>query len=77
MKRLSRREEEALQAIKEFFKDNRYPPTTRELGDMMGLTSSSTAHGYLDRLEKKGYIKRTESTPRGIKILMEDEIYGE
>lgn len=77
MQRLSRREEEALQAIKEFFRDNKYPPTTRELSDMMGWSSSSTAHGYLDRLEKKGYIKRSESIPRGIKIMKEDDIYGE
>ncbi|WFR65500.1 hypothetical protein P9222_08625 [Paenibacillus amylolyticus] len=59
------------------FWDNKYPPTTRELSDMMGWSSSSTAHGYLDRLEKKGYIKRSESIPRGIKIMKEDDIYGE
>ena len=53
MERLSRRQEEAFQAIKEYFRDNGYPPTSRELGDMMGIASSSTAHGYLERLEKK------------------------
>lgn len=69
MQRLSSREEEALQAIKDYFRDNGYPPTTRELGDMMGVTSSSTAYAYLEQLEKKGYIQRRESTPRGIKIM--------
>lgn len=69
MQRLSRREEEALQAIKDYFRDNGYPPTTRELGDMMGVTSSSTAYAYLEQLEKKGYIQRRESIPRGIKIM--------
>ncbi|MET3943177.1 SOS-response transcriptional repressor LexA [Paenibacillus sp. PvP094] len=77
MKGLSRREEEAFQAIKDYLHDNGYPPTNRELGDMMGIASSSTAHGYLERLEKKGYIKRTESTPRGIKILKEVGHYGQ
>ncbi|NUU75007.1 LexA family protein [Paenibacillus xylanilyticus] len=77
MERLSRRQEEAFQAIKEYFRDNGYPPTSRELGDMMGIASSSTAHGYLERLEKKGYIKRTSSTPRGIKILKEVDYFGE
>jgi repressor LexA len=71
---LSLREEEALQAIKDYLHDNGYPPTTRELGDMLGLSSSSTAYGYLERLEKKGYIMRTEATPRGIKI-MEGRLY--
>ena len=76
MKKLTRREEEALGVIKDYFCDHGYPPTTRELGDMIGVTSSSTAHAYLERLERKGYIKRTESTPRGIKIL-EGDLYGE
>ncbi|MDK8193785.1 FaeA/PapI family transcriptional regulator [Paenibacillus sp. UMB7766-LJ446] len=75
MKKLTRREEEALGVIKDYFRDHGYPPTTRELGDMMGVTSSSTAYGYLKRLEKKGCIKRTTSTPRGIKIL-EGDRYG-
>lgn len=75
MQKLTSKEEGALQAIKEYFHDNGYPPTARELADMLGVTSSSTAHGYLERLEKKGYIKRTESVPRGIKIL-EGDFYG-
>ncbi|MEK4052642.1 winged helix-turn-helix transcriptional regulator [Paenibacillus sp. FSL F4-0087] len=76
MDKLSPREEEAMHALREYFRDNGYPPTARELGEMIGISSSSTAHGYLERLEKKGYIKRTESIPRGIKIL-EGDFYDE
>ncbi|MDK8193114.1 hypothetical protein QP794_23790 [Paenibacillus sp. UMB7766-LJ446] len=63
MNQLTTREEEALQAIKVYFQDHGYPPTTRELGDMMGLASSSTAYSYLDRLEKKGFITPARKHP--------------
>ncbi|KGP81931.1 MULTISPECIES: LexA family protein [Paenibacillus] len=69
MLQLTQREEEAFQAIKDYYRDNGYPPTTRELGDLLGLTSSSTAYSYLERLEKKGFITRKESIPRSIRIL--------
>lgn len=49
-----------------------YPPSVREIGDAVGLASSSTVHGHLSRLEKKGYIRRDPTKPRAIEILSLD-----
>lgn len=48
-----------------------YPPAVREIGDALGLASSSTVHGHLTRLEEKGYIRRDPTKPRAIEILGE------
>ncbi len=39
-----------------------YPPSVREIGEAVGLASSSTVHGHLSRLEEKGYIERSNET---------------
>jgi len=49
-----------------------YPPSVREICDAVGLKSTSTVHGHLTRLEKKGYIRRDSTKPRAIELL-EDE----
>src|SRR5207244_11565380 len=46
-----------------------YPPSVREIGTALGLTSSSTVHSHLTALEKKGFIHRDPSKPRAIEIL--------
>jgi repressor LexA len=46
-----------------------YPPSVREIGEAVGLASSSTVHGHLSRLEQKGYIRRDPTKPRAIEIL--------
>ncbi len=46
-----------------------YPPTVREICSAVGLKSTSTVHGHLDRLEKKGCIRRDPSKPRAIELL--------
>src|SRR5207244_12389114 len=46
-----------------------YPPSAREIGSALGLTSSSTVHSHLTALEKKGFIHRDPSKPRAIEIL--------
>ena len=52
-----------------------YPPSVREIGEAVGLASSSTVHGHLDRLEKKGFIRRDPTKPRAIELLGdEDEV---
>ncbi|KRM67796.1 SOS-response transcriptional repressor, LexA [Apilactobacillus ozensis DSM 23829 = JCM 17196] len=45
-----------------------YPPTVREIGDAVSLSSTSTVHGHLTRLEKKELIKRNSAKPRAIEI---------
>ena len=51
-----------------------YPPSVREICEAVGLKSTSTVHGHLERLEKKGYIRRDPTKPRAIEI-MEDGFY--
>ncbi|WP_270773923.1 transcriptional repressor LexA [Weissella confusa] len=45
-----------------------YPPTVREIGVGVGLSSSSTVHGHLSRLEKKGFIHKDPDKPRAIDV---------
>jgi repressor LexA len=55
--------------IKTEIQQKGYPPSIREIGEAVGLSSSSTVHGHLDRLEKKGLIRRDPSIPRAIEVL--------
>lgn len=59
--------------IKNEVRDKGYPPSVREIGEAVGLASSSTVHGHLDRLEKKGLIRRDATKPRAIEILGHDD----
>ncbi|GAE34706.1 transcriptional repressor LexA [Halalkalibacter akibai] len=69
MTKLSKRQLEILDFIKVEVKKKGYPPSVREIGEAVGLASSSTVHGHLSRLEKKGYIRRDPTKPRAIEIL--------
>lgn len=75
MTKLSKRQQEILDFIKNEVKTKGYPPSVREIGEAVGLASSSTVHGHLARLEKKGLIRRDPTKPRAIEILdAEDDI---
>lgn len=69
MKKLSSRQREILEFIKKEVNSKGYPPSVREIGDAVGLASSSTVHGHLTRLEKKGLIRRDPTKPRAIEVL--------
>ncbi|WP_062050880.1 transcriptional repressor LexA [Bacillus sp. JCM 19034] len=69
MSKLSKRQQEILDFIKVEVKKKGYPPSVREIGEAVGLASSSTVHGHLSRLEKKGIIRRDPTKPRAIEIL--------
>lgn len=69
MEKLSSRQRAILEFIKEEVRKKGYPPSVREIGQAVGLASSSTVHGHLARLEKKGYIRRDPTKPRAIEIL--------
>lgn len=73
MVKLSKRQEDILEFIKEEVKLRGYPPSVREIGEAVGLASSSTVHGHLARLESKGLIRRDPTKPRAIEILDMDE----
>jgi len=47
-----------------------YPPSVREIGEAVGLSSSSTVHAHLAKLEQLGYIRRNPTKPRAIEILI-------
>lgn len=55
--------------ICDYLKAHGFPPTVREIAEMAGLSSSSSAHHYLKQLEEKGYIRRREGSPRAIEIV--------
>ncbi len=69
MSKLSKRQEDILTFIKDEVKKKGYPPSVREIGKAVGLASSSTVHGHLERLESKGLIRRDPTKPRAIEVL--------
>ena len=54
-----------------------YPPSVREICNAVGLSSTSTVHGHLARLEKKGLIRRDPTKPRAIEVLEETSMRKE
>ena len=74
MTKLSKRQLDILTFIKEEVKSKGYPPSVREIGEAVGLASSSTVHGHLARLETKGLIRRDPTKPRAIEVLDEEEL---
>lgn len=73
MEKLTKRQHDILEFIKGEVKAKGYPPSVREIGEAVGLASSSTVHGHLARLESKGLIRRDPTKPRAIEILEFEE----
>ncbi len=69
---LGKRQQQIFDFIKSEIISKGYPPTVREIGQNVGLKSTSTVHGHLDRLEEKGLIRRDRTKPRAIEIMTED-----
>ncbi|MBL4930915.1 MULTISPECIES: transcriptional repressor LexA [Clostridium] len=55
--------------LKIYTENKGYPPSVREICDAVSLKSTSTVHGHLKRLEKKGLIRRDPTKPRALEIL--------
>lgn len=66
---LSKREKAILKFIEKQIKINNYPPSVREIGKAVGLKSTATVHGYLAKLEEKGYIKKESQKGRTLRLL--------
>lgn len=66
---LTKREHDTLEAIKSFLKSNQYPPTIKEIADIIKVSSTSTVSRFLVNLEGKGFITRQECKPRSMRIL--------
>lgn len=59
---------EIYEFLKTYTENKGYPPSVREICEAVSLKSTSTVHGHLKRLEKKGLIKRDPSKPRALEI---------
>lgn len=77
MSKLSNRQQAILDFIKREVREKGYPPSVREIGEAVGLASSSTVHGHLERLEKKGLIRRDPTKPRAIEITDGDDSFSQ
>ncbi|MDD2469546.1 MAG: transcriptional repressor LexA [Bacilli bacterium] len=73
MEKLTQRQGEALKFIKERIAEKGYPPTVREIGQFLGLSSPATIHVHLSNLESKGYIKKGGNKSRAIELLVDNE----
>ena len=65
---LTKRQQEILRVVQDHVARHGYPPTVREIGDAVGLTSSSTVHAHLQALEARGALKRDPTKPRAIDL---------
>ncbi len=73
MEKLTDKQIEVLDTLKKYLAKHGYPPTVRELGEILGLSSPATTHFHLDKLEKKGYIKKGKEKNRCIELLVPNE----
>lgn len=67
-KKLTDKQEQILEYLKECILKKGYPPAVREICDAVNLKSTSSVHSHLETLEKKGYIRRDPTKPRAIEI---------
>ena len=65
----TRKEKAILKFIEKQVKTNGYPPSVREIGKAIGLSSTATVHAYLSKLEKQGFIKKEDKKGRTLKII--------
>ena len=70
--RLSAKQAEILEFIKQNILSKGYPPSVREICDAVHLSSTSSVHSQLNKLEAKGYIRRDPTKPRTLEIVDDD-----
>jgi len=64
---LTGRQKAVLDCLRSYAAEHGYPPTVREIGALLGLTSSSTVHSHLGALERAGIVERDPTKPRALK----------
>jgi repressor LexA len=69
--RLTARQRQVLEFIDAQTREQGYPPSVREIGEAVGLSSPSTVHAHLAALQDKGYLRRDPSKPRAIEVALE------
>jgi repressor LexA len=70
-KPLTERQRQVLEFIDQETRDRGYPPSVREIGEAVGLSSPSTVHAHLAALQDKGYLRRDPTKPRAIEVSRE------
>jgi repressor LexA len=65
---LTDRQRQILEIIDKSMRDRGYPPSVREIGEAVGLTSPSTVHSHLSTLSKLGFLRRDPTKPRAIEV---------
>lgn len=73
MEKLTSKQNQVLDFLKQSIAKNGFPPTVREIGAALGLRSPATTHAHLNTLESKGYIKKCDSKNRAIELLVKNE----
>lgn len=71
--KLSKKQLEVLNCLKNYIREKGYPPTVREIGEAVNLKSTSSVHAHIETLEKLGYIKKDPSKTRA--MLINDESF--
>ncbi len=70
---LTPRQRKVLEVIRDSVERRGYPPTVREIGEAVGLTSTSSVSHQLSTLQKKGFLRRDPSRPRAVDVRMPGE----
>ncbi len=66
--RLTARQQQILDTIEQHMTERGYPPSVREIGESVGLTSPSSVHSQLNTLQRLGYLRRDPTKPRAIEV---------
>jgi repressor LexA len=70
---LTDRQRQTLTYIAETVAERGYPPSVREIGEALGLASSSTVHSHIQALQRKGFIRVDPTKPRAIELLYDPD----
>src|ERR671924_1921650 len=73
---LTPRQQRIVEFIRRTVQDRGYPPTVREIGEAVGLTSSSSVHAQLANLERKGLLRKDPTKPRAMTLADEHRAEG-
>ena len=71
-RKITKRQQQIYDFIKEYQQEKGYPPSVREMASAVGLSSPSTVHAHLSALEARGLLKRDATKPRALELFNED-----
>src|SRR3954453_14320308 len=74
---LTHRQRRVLEVIRDSVERRGYPPSMREIGEAVGLTSPSSGAHQLTTLERKGFLRRDPNRPRAIEVILPEELRRE